>query len=91
MSGNENKLTQTVRVYRPDRVLWRWAAGADRMDGVKRNDGTWLRPATRDYSPDEFIWPPRTLRAEIRRDVSEIRREIRDRRAQRRPGPDLDK
>lgn len=74
---------RTLRTYRPDRVLWRWLTGTAYLDGVKRNDSTWLRGATRDYGPDEFIWPPRTLRAEIREDVGELSREIRERRAQR--------
>ena len=79
------QFARTLRTHRPDRVLWRWFTG-QRLDGGKRNDSTWFRSATRDYGPDEIIWPPRTFRAEIRRDVSEIRREIRDRRAQRKAG-----
>ena len=80
------QFTRTLRTYRPDRVLWRWFAGTAFLDGVRRNDGTWLHPATRDYDPDEFIRPPRTFRVEIRRDVSELRREIQERRARRKAG-----
>lgn len=74
-------MASTWHTYRPDRVLWRWVSGQPfPLDGVQRCDCSFFRACTRDYDSGEFVYPPRTLRAEIRRDVSEIQREFRERR-----------
>ena len=67
----------------PGRMAWRFFIGKP-MDGVPRTDATWLADGTTALDPATAPRPPRTLLAEIRGDIAQIREEFELRRIARR-------
>ena len=74
-------MTSSIRrvIEAPGRFAWRWCTGKE-LDGIKRTDATFLKPATREYAPGEAPLPPASLLAEIRGDIRQYRAELRERR-----------